>query len=186
MAGFEREFNLRFQQLVTRTRVMSVSKRHDSLLMWAHYAQDHRGAVVEIDAKSLLAKAPGAVLGPVRYESKVPQLFDVEQWVRAVFDDQSIDYPTAVLKALSVKGEDWRYEDEWRFINVPAPEAPDFPANLDVPCEDAVRAVYCGARMVQSDFFEVRKLVRRSFKTTGVFKANKHPGAFKLEFKKRQ
>ena len=40
---FEREWH----DKVPRMRMLCITEEHDNLLMWAHYAQNHTGAVLE-------------------------------------------------------------------------------------------------------------------------------------------
>ena len=78
-----------------------------SLLMWAHYADDHKGAVIEFDARHAFF---GRRRGPnddfrhfreVTYTQQRPEVF--------LADSDAIDF-------FYFKSTEWEYEHEWRLI----------------------------------------------------------------------
>ena len=85
--------------------VLSLTERPDNLVMWAHYADQHRGFVIGFDSKHPWFEASDAfrvnVLAKVRYAN---------------------DRPSKGLKTLTLedtyltKSLDWSYEEEWRMF----------------------------------------------------------------------
>ena len=59
LPGRERAFRLERMEVQRLGRVLSLSEPHDDLLMWAHYADYHKGVVIEFDpsADSELSQA---------------------------------------------------------------------------------------------------------------------------------
>jgi hypothetical protein len=70
-------------------------------LMWAHYADGHRGVCVELEAQAGLFLSAQRVI----YAKKAPVI------------NRLIDRPPEILeKSMFTKGAAWKYEKEWRVI----------------------------------------------------------------------
>lgn len=88
--------------------VLSMSEKRDDLLMWAHYAQNHKGLVVGFD-------------GGHGYFHQQLSPSDEFRYVRKVHYSKSrpnikltrVEDATGIFLT---KSEDWRYEDEWRMM----------------------------------------------------------------------
>lgn len=76
-----------------------------NLLMWAHYGCHHRGVCVIFD----LSKDPVVVerLIRVKYANEENKV----NWLSPRMDEEC-------LNAAAVKGADWAYENEWRYIKL--------------------------------------------------------------------
>ncbi|KQS32729.1 DUF2971 domain-containing protein [Dyadobacter sp. Leaf189] len=93
--------------------VCSFSAVNDSFLLWAHYANDHKGICVEYDLPNYQPHdMDGRRLFPVIYSS---ELFDASDF------EQSKYLP---LIASIYKHSDWSYEQEWRYIDIINPLSP--------------------------------------------------------------
>jgi Protein of unknown function (DUF2971) len=62
-------------------RVGCFSERRDSILMWSHYADHHRGICIEYETRWLSIPEAIGLLHPVNYH---PELFDVTEYFRSV------------------------------------------------------------------------------------------------------
>lgn len=97
---FRNMTNRMFQDSLARKfGVISLSRRFDSPLMWAHYADAHRGIALEFD-DGLFGAPPMEVI----YNQNRPQVS--AEHGRSMGD---VDY-------FRVKSTDWRYEDEVRYM----------------------------------------------------------------------
>lgn len=78
----------------------------NSLRMWGHYANSHRGFIVEYDLGKI-DQISGCALFPVFYSKtyQSPQI----PWSRSQFSKYALD--TVFRKAI-----EWRYEREWRWM----------------------------------------------------------------------
>lgn len=96
--------------------VISLTETYDSLLMWSHYAKDHKGIVVEFDIdteapfslfhRSKPPKNSGAIFSNVRYRKK-----------RAFLDPITIKNTQLVGQHYFLtKSDEWIYEKEHRYI----------------------------------------------------------------------
>jgi len=88
-------------QVLDRVGVFCVSESATEPLLWAHYADGHRGIVIEFDAHAGLFAAAQRVI----YTDEVPVI------------NRLIDDPKEILeKCMLTKGIAWAYEREWRVI----------------------------------------------------------------------
>ena len=95
-------------------KICSFSSRNDSIVMWGHYADSHKGYCVEYDIGSLPESADHrTILYPVIYSDEV---FDTTKYFRQAFKDKNNFNNLHGVVAASYKSLDWSYEDEWRFI----------------------------------------------------------------------
>jgi len=87
--------------------VLSLSEKHDSLLMWAHYADHHRGFVLGLDSNDAFFTPKTEEDEPIRVLKRII-------YTR---DRPSIRLSEANTQALFLhKSEEWTYEAEWRYL----------------------------------------------------------------------
>lgn len=86
-------------------RATCFSEVHDSLLMWGHYADCHKGFCIEYDT-SALSKLKKSKFYPVLYHK---ERFDI---TTGLINNS----PNVGLIALVGKAKEWEYEKEWRMI----------------------------------------------------------------------
>lgn len=79
--------------------ILCLSKNPESLLMWGHYADEYRGAVIELDDKHEFFEG----LIPIQYKKKRP-IYDIHDFISKPFP----------IADLCVKPNDWAYEREVR------------------------------------------------------------------------
>jgi len=90
--------------------VLSLSECWDSVLMWSHYADNHRGICIEFDTtelphpnlKAVDYRAPRRVRASDLFEWKLRHSVDAERRVRDTY--------------FFAKAGPWRYEREWREV----------------------------------------------------------------------
>lgn len=153
----------KLQELMARkfeelTGILCLSESADNLLMWAHYADSHRGFVIEFDERSpffdsrVHSDDELRHLRKVTYNSKRPSLslMDVEDF-----------------SPFMTKGTDWEYEAEWRMI-VPLDTASKIIGEgsqavhlFEFPAE-AITSVVLGCRMTEQKKVEVRQILAES------------------------
>lgn len=83
--------------------VLSLCDTPDNMLLWAHYANEHRGAVLELDASDLIVSRP------------TPD--EIQAMAQVIYSDQRIDFVGCRLPlwmTLNYKSAAWAYEREWR------------------------------------------------------------------------
>lgn len=129
------------EQLQNSYKICSLSERIDSLPMWAHYADNHQGFVMEYDFQSL-EKNDIALncLWPVYYNG----IFDASSAFKSLFEGKKFNNLVAILAALH-KSPDWSYECEWRLV------LPDDSTQDGINFRAPLKAVYLGTKMKTND-----------------------------------
>ncbi|WP_085908873.1 DUF2971 domain-containing protein [Kiloniella majae] len=133
--------------------VLSLSSDPESLLMWSHYADEHRGFIIEIDENHPCINSPRSEDDeffhprPVLYSEKRPSL-------------EFSDLDGTIL--LLTKSLDWGYEKEWRVIK---PISSGSQSNLnknvylfDLPA-DAIQGIILGANMGNDQRQQVENII---------------------------
>src|SRR5262245_25814549 len=179
-----------FVQLLTSDRfgVLSLSKRNDSLLMWAHYASQHQGFVVELESThpwfSHKEFVPGygnvGFLRGVKYSSRRSKIHakGIAQF-RFAKGVRSED----IFFAKSLQ---WVYEHEWCIV-MPLKRVTKIVEGathlFEVP-SDAISAVILDARIARSDEEKViNHLINPTLAHVSLIRASLNPRRFVLDFK---
>jgi hypothetical protein len=152
------------------TGVLCFSGVKDNLLMWAHYADSHRGFVVEFDTEDEGFRRLGE-LHQVRYRKDRP-LFDV------------VKGPDMAIFLL--KSQDWDYEKEFRIfrplhgcLRRSMNGIDRFFAHLP---RSSVRAVYFGNRMEAALKTEISEIMAGT--PAKLYETELHTKQFSLDFRR--
>lgn len=124
--------------------ICSFSSKNTSILMWSHYAENHRGFCLEYNFKELgVEDILNCALQPVIYQDK---LLDIDRYILKSIDDiKTFNNLISVLFAM-IKAEGWKYEDEWRMV---LPLGSSYkPFNRTVP---KPAAIYLGSKISSDD-----------------------------------
>jgi len=85
--------------------ILSLSDNPENMLMWAHYGDHHRGAVLELDVGDMIIKRENPAA--------------VQAVVEVTYSDERIDYIARKMPlwmTLAFKSAAWAYEREWRLF----------------------------------------------------------------------
>ncbi len=98
-----------FQKMRSEMGITCLSEVDDSLLMWAHYTNNHRGFCAEYDLIQFNEKLHFTPI-PVIYSDN-----------RVVFDSLTLetsgeDAVRVFIEGITSKSPEWSYEKEWRII----------------------------------------------------------------------
>jgi hypothetical protein len=121
------------ETLNVRRGIGCFAGRWDNLLMWAHYADGHRGFCLEFDTQGEMFQ----FARPVKYVAQVPRLKAADIFV----DLPARDFVDAWLVT---KSEHWAYEEEWRVIHTAPRTAYTYPWQ-------SLKRVYLGAAMSEAN-----------------------------------
>lgn len=96
--------------------VISLSETYDNLLMWSHYADEHRGAVFELtidsdNPNSLFVHAPPSNTPEAKHFGKV----DYRKFRSYQDEVSSESIPDIRRHYIFTKSDEWMYEKEQRF-----------------------------------------------------------------------
>ena len=141
--------------------IFCLSARNDSLLMWSHYTDGHRGICLQFSTGQ--GQLFGCTLEQVIYQDLHPEL--------AITDTNDLHW---TRRYLTTKALDWSYEQEWRiFYDTPGPQ---------VAPHEEMSAVILGCSISPSDRQEVVEWVRTRPRPTLLYQAQREDGAFRLRF----
>src|ERR1044071_4689643 len=157
--------------------VLCLSELKDSLLMWAHYADNHRGFVLGFDADH-------------HFFSKRRNATDEFGFLRKV--DYRRQRPNVVLSDTSstvwfgTKSHQWAYEKEWRIVRVLSETIhqiviPPFPICLFEFPPDALKEIVLGSRAAPSLVQRVSSLAQ-NFPTATLIQAREDSDDYGLLF----
>ena len=115
-------------------KIICFSKIHDSMLMWSHYADNHKGFMLVYALEDIMnalrydetetETARKTRLEPVEYvENKLDLTEEIDAYTRSrrpnagdvIPPDGDIPQPK-LRKMITQKAKDWSYENEWRLI----------------------------------------------------------------------
>ena len=166
-----------FRTLRSELGVLSLTESPMNLLMWAHYGDEHRGAVVEIDIQH------HSLFKPSKDDTEFSGFFAVNYSAEKI---AGIPNRETVIDSLLTKSTDWQYENEWRFIRTTnlLRHAKDqiYVADIDPA---VIKQVIFGARF-PDELLEsaATKLKSETFKHVEVNKAVMNPHKFGMRIVK--
>ena len=167
------------EKLLPGVRVFCVSEDRDNLLMWAHYARDHKGAVFEF--WSLPEEDnPLSVARPVQYSANPLPFFSEQEFLDDILAIRKLDFSQLYHRYAYYKSKHWKYEKEWR-VWYPLAESSGLYDAVPV-CPSEFRALYLGCQICDVDKRALLELVRKHFPSTRVFQAAKSAVAYELEY----
>ncbi len=162
-------------------RVFCMSAVPDSILMWSHYAEHHRGAVLELSTEGL-RRALGVSPRPVEYVPDYPPVFDPTELARMLTGQVRTDVrPERYWEWLCTKFEHWKYEREWRFVTYQrTPASADF--SLVPLAAETIHSVRLGCCMTEQEVTNARALVSRTCPQSQLLVGRKCEKSFALRF----
>jgi len=162
--------------LLATMRVCCFSKSHDNLLLWAHYADSHRGLCLEYEVTEEQSKGQ---FMEVRYTDDLPVVESIPRMPLGRPQEGALAINVSREGAIFLtKGAAWAYEMECRTMVL----AKDSSSKGQlVACPGPLTAVYFGLRTSPTVMNIVNKLLPEG-SSTGFFKADLEPERFKLVF----
>jgi hypothetical protein len=174
------EANLTWRRSIADDVILCVSETRDNLLMWSHYADHHKGVVLQLKCLPELDTALCAA-SAVKYSDTMPSLASRDLWIETLLGLRSIDLKQATAEFMYTKSLDWAYEKEWRCVakrrDLNNRGYEDF---LIFPAE--ITAIYFGCRIAAEHRAELLALLQPDFRHVSLLRAAKHPLKFALEF----
>lgn len=163
-----------FQKLRSTTGICCFSEHDNSLLMWAHYANDHRGLCVEYD---LLETNKQLHFTPI------PVIYSNQRVSFDSLDATSIEqYATKLLiDSLTTKSPEWSYEKEWRIIRDDAACGSTWDSTNDGALLDMIRPTSITLGCMAQSNFEQEVIAFCKENKISLFKMKKSPAKYQLE-----
>lgn len=152
-----------FQKYLYSVRVITFSEKKDDILMWAHYAGDHKGMCLGFEIES--SETVG--LFPVDYCDDYPKLnFD-----KLLEDD-------GIFKIMINKSTHWSYEKEWRKIFATIPGFPDPHPGDFCKYPGKLIEMILGARIREGDEILIKDILKNE--DVSIKRATLHPNKYQL------
>lgn len=155
--------------------LLCLTTNHSSSLMWAHYADDHKGIALEFD-RDWEGFHSGIPLQKVTYK-KDRMVWNVNWEPTDPWYDEKLD------DLVLTKSTDWKYEDEWRkLVHVSDVEVANGRNFLRIAPE-AIKGVYFGVRCSTETTDTVRKAIERpELKNVRLYLGRLHSSEFRIVF----
>ena len=132
-----------------------------SILMWSHYADSHKGFALEYDFRPTLTNPlPRVGLYPVIYSEERYDASVYLTWALFTINGIKSMNPDigASLKASLFKSKLWEYEKEWRMID-PGPH--DLLNSSSTSIEYQPKAIYYGTNIPQDKLAQLHQIAQR-------------------------
>jgi hypothetical protein len=162
--------------------ILCVSKIPNSIPMWSHYADHHRGIAIGLDLPRI-GNASRGPFGKVRYHEFRR---GVDPWLAP----SNPEWFRQVMDTIFIKSRDWLYEQEFRqvfrltdLIHSPPDEKEKRHFFLDINGND-IREIIFGCRIKKAYKNRVIAELNRRPKTFGhvkLFQCKRHHSRFELE-----
>lgn len=149
--------------MILRSKILSLSKDPENVLMWSHYADSHRGMVITFDPS-------------IKYWKNI-RLKEIEyktQRLPLPTEDTNVD--EYVEKIITRKSTCWEYEQEWRMINYHLQPNKNF-VRFD---KNAIKAVRLGLEMPKEQKEDIIELCREKYPNVKIYKMERSTKEYKL------
>ncbi len=159
-----------FGNLNKHSGVVSLTERWDSILMWSHYADCHKGICIGFKEEYLRESRKFGLGGRVSYVDEMPSNNPIESILKANDIRSSI-------KVTHSKAKDWSYEKEYRMTKFLFPE-PLVDRSVILPNE-AIEEVIIGLSSGEDDTKDIINICK--MKNVPVYKIIRTPFSFVLK-----
>lgn len=143
--------------------VCCFSQNFNSILMWSHYSDFHRGFCLEYDFRDTDFQSK---IEPVIYSDNIVDITDY-------IINEKIVNPFFVKYTAMRKYTDWKYEQEWRLIENGKEELKGYTLKLPSP-----KSIFLGCNI--SKWYETRLIKIAKAKSMKIYKMQMKPDKFEL------
>lgn len=164
-----------------QSRVFCVTELHDNVVMWSHYAEEHKGVVLklacidEIDNTLLAARK-------VKYSDRFISFPSAEVYAKHLTGEAPIDFVSLCWDIAFTKHVDWSYEREWR-VHLALPQgSPGDGYSLYDEDPRVFQAAYLGCRMDEAHQRQIVATIRKEIPAMEIYMARKSSTNFGLSF----
>jgi hypothetical protein len=162
-------------------RILCVCEAVDNLLLWSHYADQHKGVVFqleclkELDVPLLLAK-------PVIYSPLAPSIATAEEWIDVLAGLRETKTAKEYFHELfHTKSILWQTEKEWRVSSFAKADEPGLFSDYPFHPPELSR-MYLGCRISAVDRTQLIRLATSEFAHVEVYQAVQNERTYGLTF----
>ena len=95
------EYQNQWLEFAKNIRVLCLTEVHDDLLMWAHYAANHTGAVIQLKCLPDSETAPTSMAIRVEYQDTFPSVATAEEWTNEILNIQKLNRNEIFLRFMA-------------------------------------------------------------------------------------
>ncbi len=139
------------------------SSKKDDILMWAHYADGHRGFCLEFDTK----REPFNKALEVFYKESFPKM----KTVRLLLDEKYKPFENTI----QTKYTQWEYEKEWRILHKESRMSYTYP-------KDSLTGVYLGSAMEFPHIEIIALILQGQNDNIQLYKGKRSEDKFSIKF----
>lgn len=146
--------------------VLSLSEDPAHILMWSHYADDHKGLCLQFKAypgTSPLGSSNLASARVVKYSVDHPDI--------SLYDPDERKWSESLL---FTKAHPWKYEREWRVMDPEGPGVKPYP-------EELLTGIILGCRMEDKEKADVIEWAKERSKPINIYVAEQRRRSFQLD-----
>lgn len=170
--------NREWKDYLMENRIFCMSETYDNLLMWSHYADSHKGAVIRLkvfpEGQSALCAA-----APIIYSSFPPNLGTFDEMFYSSIGAVKRDTMRIQEKQLFTKSIIWNYEKEWRYTVKQRDASKAYDINRIDPRE--IDGIYLGCKIEEDDKAKIIKHARK-YPKMEIYQGSKSNKEYKLDF----
>lgn len=149
---FKEKNSRNLQRYREAMKICSFTERLDTLPMWAHYANNHRGFCMEYKLSSLTSEFAENVF-PVLYTQEGINSTSI---LKQYFSGNKRINPDRILMVPFIKSIDWSYEKEWRYVLDNPALKNGLPLKIGFP-----DTVYLGNKLNEEHVREIEDICKR-------------------------
>ena len=176
------EIKSQWSEFIPEFRILCFSSVHDNPLMWSHYSDSHTGAVLEFQSIPSLDSA-WLVAQPVIYQTSPPMLATIDEWVKILTGQQSLDLLSVFTKYACTKTPEWEYEKEWRVVSFCREGETGYFSDYGFDPRELC-SVYLGCDISQEDESDITSLLKFDLAHVRTFHGNKLDRERRLSFER--
>lgn len=177
------DFNAALVENFCNSRIFCVSENHDNVVMWSHYADQHRGIVFKLacldDIDNVLLAAR-----KVEYTKDFIKFHNAEDYAMHLTGEKPLDTVDLCWKLAFTKHADWAYENEWR-VHRPLlnePQGDGYSIYSEHP--RVFDEIYLGCRIPKEMAQNIIDTTRAYLPHVKIFQGAKSTNKFSLSFTK--
>lgn len=163
-------------------RLFCISEVNDDLLMWAHYADCHRGCVIKFNCLPQHDR-PLCAAVKVNYQQEVPTIATMDNYLKHLTGQIKLNFDSLFTLFSTTKSKHWSYEKEWRCIGTKKSDSVKL-YDFDPILFEEIAAIYMGCKITNKDKDDILSLLTGNLETVDVYIGKKDKYEYSLEFDK--
>lgn len=172
-------FNEEIRKFLATNKVLCLTETPDNILMWAHYAESHKGIVLRLRSIPENDSIFG-IAKPVQYVDKLPDLMSEDKIIALLSGSGRVSETVMMEKLIYTKSADWKYEREWRISAGDGWNKSDPFEDIKFGREELDGIIF-GARTPHHERLSIMELARAQSSAISFFEAKRSLSAFSFE-----